>query len=332
MGPVVKVPTSPSVVLRLDRVGTAWSVGSLSQIPSIQGLSAVSCSSPTNCVAVGERNTRKGLELPASTSFDGRRWTSAVDIPPFNPGAVIYDITCVSRSFCVAVGYQRDQAGTALTLVARFDGRRWTDMPTPNWATGNGSDADELNSISCSSDRDCVAVGDYYHNSVDSSLAEDFNGNSWRIVPTPSPGRKTTVLNSVSCDFMSCMAVGYYDSSHVLIVQERNHRWLSVANRSPGRDGGSLDSVTCLKNGSCIAVGAAVVGHLNEPLVEELRHGAWTLVSVPKVTGQFLTKVSCSVTSACVALGESTQVSTKSGTVRILTLVEVSTAGRWHAL
>ena len=144
----------------------------------------------------------------------------------------------------------------------------------------------------------------------------------------------TTVLNSVSCDFMSCMAVGYYDSSHVLIVQERNDRWASVANPSPGRDGGSLDSVTCLKNGSCIAVGAAVVGHSNEPLVEELRHGAWTLVSAPNVTGQtsFLTKVSCSVTLACVALGESTPISTTSGTVRILTLVEVSTAGRWHAL
>jgi hypothetical protein len=115
------------------------------------------------------------------------------------------------------------------------------------------------------------------------------------------------MLNGVSCTGSDCVAVGYFDSDHVLVLHERGEGWSLMATPSPGVDGGSLDAVTCSSSG-CVAVGAAVAGRMNRPLIEELRDDIWSVDGVPGVgKGQtaFLTAVSCGSSSNCLAIGQS---------------------------
>ena len=59
----------------------------------------------------------------------------------------------------------------------------------------------------------CTAVGDYGNSSGnDVTLAERWNGSSWKIQPTPNPtGQAASVLSGVSCTAATaCTAVGDY--------------------------------------------------------------------------------------------------------------------------
>ena len=69
---------------------------------------------------------------------------------------------------------------------------------------------DFLNGVSCASPTNCTAVGDYYRTASgpQPTLIERWNGTAWRVEPSPSTGRGST-LDSVSCpSATSCTAVG----------------------------------------------------------------------------------------------------------------------------
>jgi hypothetical protein len=69
---------------------------------------------------------------------------------------------------------------------------------------------DFLNGVSRASAADCTAVGDYYRTGAgpQPTLIERWNGTAWRVEPSPSIGRAST-LDSVSCpSATSCTAVG----------------------------------------------------------------------------------------------------------------------------
>ena len=69
---------------------------------------------------------------------------------------------------------------------------------------------DFLNGVSCASPANCTAVGQYYRTASGPQLTliERWNGRAWRVEPSPSIGRGST-LDSVSCpSATSCTAVG----------------------------------------------------------------------------------------------------------------------------
>ena len=89
-------------------------------------------------------------------------------------------------------------------------------------ATGTGAASQavlnaSLSDVSCTSASSCVAVGTFL-GSVQGTkafdnftLAENWNGTTWTVVPSPSPKLpgQGAELNSVSCtSSTSCMAVG----------------------------------------------------------------------------------------------------------------------------
>ncbi len=187
--------------------GSAWSaVSSPSPSPgSNNKLMSVSCTSASNCVAVGFSGMMN-QETTLAMVWDGSAW-SVVSSP--NPGTgfvgnKLNSVTCLSASSCVAVG-STSQGGLGQTLVMSWDGSTWSVVSSPN-ASGTN---DELRSVSCASASDCVAVG-YTRTTPVSTLVMAWNGTAWSIVSSPNVGTEGDYLNSAACvSATECVAVGY---------------------------------------------------------------------------------------------------------------------------
>ena len=82
-------------------------------------------------------------------------------------------------------------------------------MPTPATSTS-------LNGISRPSPSDCVAAGGFTNGPGKAvTLAEQWNGTNWSILPTPNPSNSiASYLSGVSCPTaQTCTAVGYYENT-----------------------------------------------------------------------------------------------------------------------
>ena len=269
---------------------------------------AVSCPTPTTCLAVGT------LDLPHSASrlaerWDGRKWT-ALSTP--NPtGAISSQLTsvkCTNATNCIAVGQYNTLATTTKTLAMRWDGKKWSILNTPN---APGSAISVLSGVACSSSTSCFAVGGYFVSTMDSTneltLVEQWNGSTWSIVPSPNqPLAVDSSLTGVTCASSTlCFAVGSYDTLLVtssLIEQWDGASWSVVSNPNPkGASESQLSSVTCTSTTNCFAVGLG-----RGTLVERWNGALWGIVASPNpagATGASLTGVSCPSASHCVAVG-----------------------------
>jgi hypothetical protein len=181
--------------------GSAWTLLNL-PVPagaSSSVLTSVSCPTTTNCTAVGYA----GLSNPLAARWNGSAWTIQT-----TPGtAALTGVSCPTTHLCWAVG------GKSSIVAEEWKGSAWTrhSLPVPMGATSAS-----LSGISCPSASDCVAVGDYTNRRGKAmTLAEQWNGTSWSILPTPNPsGSITSYLSSVSCPTaQTCTAVGHYEST-----------------------------------------------------------------------------------------------------------------------
>ena len=76
-----------------------------------------------------------------------------------------------------------------MPYVLHWNGTAWSLIMTPNAATGPGNAGSSLFGIGAVSASDVWAVG---HNQngdgTITTLTEQFNGSTWSVVPSPSPG------------------------------------------------------------------------------------------------------------------------------------------------
>jgi hypothetical protein len=142
--------------------GSVWSIVSSPNAGTTDDeLRSVSCVSASDCVAVGVgyTDTGSGYETLVEV-WNGRVW-SIVSSPNVQYHDLLYSVSCVSASDCVAVGYTNttteydNTGGTNETLVMVWDGTVWSIVPSPS----PGTILDALYSVSCVSASDCVAVG-----------------------------------------------------------------------------------------------------------------------------------------------------------------------------
>jgi hypothetical protein len=90
-------------------------------------------------------------------------------------------------------------------LVMVWDGTVWSIVSSPNAGTSD----DQLESVSCVSASDCVAVGRTDTGSAYETLVMVWDGTVWSIVSSPNAGTSNDRLESVSCVSASqCVAVG----------------------------------------------------------------------------------------------------------------------------
>jgi len=117
--------------------------------------------------------------------------------------------------------------------------------------------------VSCTGADACMAVGHYLNSSLRPvSLAESWNGTSWKTVPTPNPpGSGYITLSGVSCTApAACTAVGFYfNSSGAGVTLAESWNGTSWTTQPILRPAGSVTSVlsgvSCPATGTCTAAG-----------------------------------------------------------------------------
>ena len=292
-------------------------------------LNGVSCVSASNCTAVGYYATSSSPGRTLVERWNGTTWSI---IPSPNPtgstGGYLNSVSCVSASNCTAVGYYTTASSPGRTLVERWNGTKWSIIPSPN---ATGSIGSYLNAVSCTAATSCAAVGYSYNSTATKTLAARWNGTNWAVSASPNPSGDDPALFSVSCaSATNCLAVGNYTSTSgsdaTLAERWNGTKWSIVASPTPKGSDSYLNAVSCASGTYCIAVGSTYPATgPGRTLVERWNGSAWAIVSSPSPAGvneSWLSGVRCRSATTCTAVGASSATSDK-------TLVERWNGSAW---
>ena len=262
--------TSPGVpayqTLILHWTGSSWTIVSSPNTSSAQTnyLRGVSCTSSSNCWAVGYHETG----IPTGPTYqtlierwDGASW-SIVSSPntASTQNNYLYGVTCAAAADCWAVGeYINTPSAGYQTLVERWNGTLWSVISSPN---PDPAQHNFLFAVSCSSPTECSAVGDYFNGTHYQTHVQRWNGGSWAVVSSPNPGSaEVNTLYAVKCVASAdCWAVGASysagNSFQTLIEHWNGSSWMIVPspNESTMREN-RLRGLTCTSASDCWAVG-----------------------------------------------------------------------------
>lgn len=295
--------------------GSTWSVTAAG--PASTQLMAVDCSDSNHCLAVGNFVSSSTVAM----QWNGSAWIGLAT-PTLSGVAELSGVSCVGARSCVAVGFQNSGSATGgvpLTLVEQWNGSKWRVVPTPN---PPGTIGAFLDSVACDLDG-CTAAG--YNEPPSGSapiltLIESWNGSIWSLRSTPNPANALNALfQGISCASQSsCVAAGYYapfgdgpagSPNFTLAEALTAGQWSIQSTPNPsGSLGAGLNGVSCPTATRCEAVGftADQLGNY-VPAAEVWDGAAWTGQTVPGITiattSATLQAVSCSMPTACVAVG-----------------------------
>jgi hypothetical protein len=340
------VIASAGCLVALAATGTA-----AASTPSVlnASLSDVSCTSASNCVAVGTflgriKGTSAFQNFTLAETWNGTAWTVVPSPSPRAPGgaAELNSVSCTSSTSCMAVGETLvlHEPGGFLAphpLAEAFNGTTWRVVPTLKLAHTGA----RLNGVSCTSPSRCMAVGNEGTPRKPTlfTFAASWNGTAWTFVPTPAPLTPGgTALSDVSCtSSTSCMAVGYYGSgpgTQVTLAEAWNGTaWHRLTTPTPDSMG-TLAGVACTATAACLSVGgraATGVTLVNATLSEQWNGSRWQVRSSPNPGGANfagLNSVSCTGPTACMATGGGASGEGESG----FTLAESWNGASWSLI
>ncbi len=302
-------------------------------------LSAVSCPSASYCVAVGGYTDTSKDNEGVLLTWSGKAWTAAQAPLPANalpdetsdPGNYVSGVSCVSASYCVAVGSYVTTDDTLEGLLLTWSGGAWTATEAPLPPNAISQPSVSLPAISCSSTTSCVAVGDYEDTSGDfDGLLLTWSGGAWTATeaPLPANGRADSSVIGVSCpSASSCVAVGNYHETTYgelegLLLSWSGGAWTATEAPLPpnAADDSSPDytsqsatvsGVSCPSISYCTADGTYVdKSEGSDGVLLTWSGGAWSASQAPLpangggYTGSpYYFGMSCPSTSYCVATG-----------------------------
>ncbi len=252
-----------------DRLGSkSWQLQHLPAVPGPERwLRAVSCLSGKFCMAVGLSGQLTNSR-PLAERWNGRHWSrETVPQPPAGFGGELKGVQCTAPDACIAVGDYGSGVGQGgqKVLAERWNGSRWSVMPTPN----PRGDTIELTGISCTSKSWCEAAGDYSHSGQGTffGLIEHWSGTRWRIEHVAGPAGRADMFEfeAISCRARgSCAAVGDSADKHlrgyVLAEHLAGGVWSAQPTPNPPGLGATLFGVSCVADGACEAVGSQQAG------------------------------------------------------------------------
>lgn len=285
--------------LLLTETGGSWAQGrevihpqgvvSVAANPQID-LTSVSCSTATNCLAVGSYDDSHGepeglLETEingvwSQTEKNGH-WSytgSEAGLPgdaASEPQVALTSASCGAVGQCVAVGSYLNSAHEqeGLLLTGTVGSGAWTFTPTaaslPSGAAT--SPVASLTSVSCTAAGECDAVGAYADsNHHEQGLLLADTGAAWQpgtraVLPADASSNPDVSLTAVSCSSVgNCDSVGdYYTSAgnlEGLMLTETAGNWGAGAESTVPVDAGSarfvtLTAVSCFAASGCAATG-----------------------------------------------------------------------------
>jgi hypothetical protein len=206
-------------------------------------------------------------------------------------------VSCVSGSFCMAVGAFVSRAGNDVGLAEAWNGTSWR-------VVRSAEAAGFLDAVSCVSVSFCMAVGEPGAG-AGSPLAEAWNGSTWRVVTAPPSG---TSLSAVSCATVS-FCVGVPGTTVSNVAEQWNGRAWHLMNMS----GDScrlffcvLSGVSCPRAQDCMAAGT-YTNHAGTVVLGKALtwNGRTWRDTLPRGLAQNagLAMISCPGASSCLAAG-----------------------------
>jgi hypothetical protein len=297
-------------------------------------MDAVSCASATSCEAGGNFEVDEISNAPKALAegWNGSAWQLQHPVAP--PGATdnaLSGISCVSATFCAAVGEHFDSSGNQVNLAETWNGRSWVIQPTPNETSQFGVVSNVLFDVSCVSARFCEAVG-----VGNGATTQMWNGTSWTAQDRPGAlGVDPQRVSCVSTTFclaadgfgnvdtwdgtswsagpsglsgvrsVSCLSASFCEEIRGQSSAVWNGTsWTTQA--TAGLPGASLTAVSCTTPSSCEAVGQGVQNGQVVTLAESWNGSAWAIQPTPNPSttlGSQLSAVSCTSATACTAIG-----------------------------
>jgi len=242
--------------------GTAWRIQPTPNPGGApgSGLGGVSCPTEAFCMATGASGLSTPSPSPLAEAWNGTTWRILhMPAPAGAQGVIIGSVSCTSPSACTTTGSSVDSSGLATTLAERWNGKVWRIQPTPNPPGAQGA---ALGGVACTGPSACLAVGNTGPPTPNNkTLAERWDGVTWRIVPSANPAGGGGGFNTLSCASASaCTAVGLAVSNSgaqtSLAERWNGTRWSIQATPNPAVAFQiSLDGVACPARRWCTAVG-----------------------------------------------------------------------------
>ena len=277
------LPTRRPVIQRWN--GAAW-VGTPSPLPAGGGeLRDVDNLSSTSAWAVGFTNSSVGFNTLIER-WNGSTWR-IVPSPNLSAQNHLMGVRAFSSSDAWAVG-SNNVPGTLnfATLVMRWNGSRWSVVPSPSPDPAEN----RLNDVDGVSSSDLWAVGfrqsDAY--GVRQSLIIHFDGSTWSTVPTP-PATDASLEGVVALASNDVWAVGWKFSLPLLwhvpyALHWDGSAWSEVPVPSPSPQGGRLFGIAATSGGNLYAVGHSNAGGGIPSLIMRWNGSRWNVEPTPTRT------------------------------------------------
>jgi hypothetical protein len=216
-------------------------------------------------------------------AWDGSKW-SVVDNPqPGSQGDLLFAASATSASDVWAVGDQQDANGRFTALVEHFDGSKWSVVSVPN----PGTSGNHLYGVTAVAPNDVWVVGQQNGSQApDPALIEHWDGRRWSVVPSPSQGTGSVLLDGVAASKGKVWAVGETDDpvqgARPLVEQWSEGAWKTVELPAAGSTFTSLWGVTA-SNDQVWAVGTYFDTTFGDNVTLTLRGGedGWRVVPSP---------------------------------------------------
>ena len=228
-------------------------------------LTSVSATSPNDVWAVGTYSGETGNRALIE-HWNGSQW-NIVPTPAPLTSAVLLDVSARAPDDVWAVGrYYPVQGQDARTLILRWDGMIWSQVPSPspsmtgpNWLIG----------VAALAGNDAWAVG---YAGAD-TLALHWDGSTWEVIATPGPGGVLAGITMMAHN--DIWAVGRSNSG-ALTLHWDGVSWSVV----PIAAGGLLHRVDAVSSNDIWAVGA-YSDQNPTPIAAHWDGASWTLTSMP---------------------------------------------------
>lgn len=306
--------------------GTSWYIVPSPGFKTVNGfLSAVTCTSATDCWAVGHNYDPQNGAL--IEHWNGTSWSIAVS-SAFAGDNWLQAVTCAAANDCWAIGYSVDGSGSQYTTLAiHWNGSAWSTVASPN---DPASTVNQLFGVACTSANACWAVGFSGNNGGAKTLIERWNGSSWQIVTSPNHTESQQAnynhLYGISCAQSSdCWTVGNYESSGVsdgtLVEHWNGSSWsiMPSPNGPASVHASTLISVTCLSLTNCWSSGLYYSSRNQVQTLTETWNGSvWSVVSSANTSEDERNSaysIACTASSKCWMVGDFSPQSTLAQTL-----------------
>jgi hypothetical protein len=306
--------TDQAVAERWD--GHRWTQVTPRRPLALSELNGVSCPRARDCYAVGWTSaSRTAAGRPLIEHWTGSKWTVLTVAHPASK-AQLTSISCPTTSSCTAVG--SSGTNSIRMLVEDLAKGRWTESLPAAPSQADGGTA-SLYRVSCSAPRVCTALFSYIDNGEELTWGTAARGASGGFKFTiPAGDVAQDNANAVSCRTAGCTIVGSLNSNDGQGDSNSSgtpfawrgsggHFTPQVVPAPAGTAGGALTSVSCTASGFCAAATQAgdqfdtVLSGDPSVLVRQKAGGPWT--APPNTGSGFLTSVSCTSSSFCLATG-----------------------------